>query len=196
MELTKLARVRIDMPNDLDAMWQIDVKKGSAKPPLQVRERLLNIINEIGAPSRAVYEKRGTRLHDASLPVWQRVQQDNAITYRINPENPLIAEFAESLSVELRAPFTRVVNVVGSGIPMDAIFADLAGRPEAVQGEAIADESLRHLVAITSGSLTSRGHPLGAVADLMRVVEPFRSNWDRVEPMLGLLDEAGANDGG
>ena len=32
MELTKLARVRIDIPNRLDAAWKIDVKKASAHP--------------------------------------------------------------------------------------------------------------------------------------------------------------------
>ena len=29
-ELTKLARVKIDMPNGLDSAWKIDVKKASA----------------------------------------------------------------------------------------------------------------------------------------------------------------------
>ena len=32
-ELTKLSRVRIDMPNGLDEKWKIDVKKASAQPP-------------------------------------------------------------------------------------------------------------------------------------------------------------------
>ena len=39
-ELTKLTRVQIDIPNELDAEWQIDVKKAWARPPLQVRTRL------------------------------------------------------------------------------------------------------------------------------------------------------------
>ena len=39
-ELTKLARVRIDMPNALDAAWKIDVKKASAQLPPPVRDRL------------------------------------------------------------------------------------------------------------------------------------------------------------
>lgn len=54
-ELTKLARVRIDMPNGMDAEWKIDVKKASAQPPYHVRERLRRIIETIGATSRRVY---------------------------------------------------------------------------------------------------------------------------------------------
>lgn len=72
-ELTKLARVRIDMPNGLDAEWKIDVRKASAQPPYAVRERLRRIIETIGASSKRVYTVRGTRLtSDNRLPVWNR----------------------------------------------------------------------------------------------------------------------------
>jgi hypothetical protein len=194
MELTKLARVRIDMPNDLDSSWKIDVKKASAKPPLQVRERLLRIIDQIGAPSKAVFVKRGTRLHDASLPVWHRLQQDDQIIYRINPDNPLVTEFASGLPANLRASFNRMINVVESAIPMDAIFADLAGHPEAVQNEALADKELAHMVSVTNSALAARGHTQEVIAELMRVVEPFRSSWDRVESILAHISEVDPND--
>ena len=50
LELTKLARVGIDIPNTLDAEWKIDVRKASAQPPAPVRERLRRIIERIGVP--------------------------------------------------------------------------------------------------------------------------------------------------
>jgi hypothetical protein len=76
-ELTKLARVRIDMPNEMDAEWKIDVKKASAQPPYHIRERLKRIIETLGASSRRVYTARGRRLTaDSQLPVWQRIQDD------------------------------------------------------------------------------------------------------------------------
>lgn len=36
----KLARIQIDLPNSLDAEWQIDIKKSVARPPLILREQL------------------------------------------------------------------------------------------------------------------------------------------------------------
>jgi Histidine kinase-, DNA gyrase B-, and HSP90-like ATPase len=35
----KLARIQIDLPNNLDAEWQIDIKKSVARPPLGLREQ-------------------------------------------------------------------------------------------------------------------------------------------------------------
>lgn len=39
-ELTKLCRIRVDIPNTMDADWKIDVKKASAQLPPAVRERM------------------------------------------------------------------------------------------------------------------------------------------------------------
>src|SRR5207247_1451409 len=72
MELTKLTRVKIDMPNALDSAWNVDVKKAWARPPLPIRERLQRILEAIGAPSRTIFTKRGSRIHDIRLPIWQR----------------------------------------------------------------------------------------------------------------------------
>ena len=60
-ELTKLARVRIDIPNGMDAEWKIDVKKASAQPPPSVREHLRKLVQRIGAVSKRVYEGRGQK---------------------------------------------------------------------------------------------------------------------------------------
>ena len=72
LELTKLARVGIDISNTLDAEWKIDVKKASAQPPPAVRTRLRGIIEKMGVPSRRTYTARGAKLTTESrLPVWE-----------------------------------------------------------------------------------------------------------------------------
>ncbi len=35
------------MPNELDHLWKIDIKKASAVPPLIVRERLKAVIDKV-----------------------------------------------------------------------------------------------------------------------------------------------------
>lgn len=37
-ELSKLARVRVDIPNSLDHLWTLDIKKSAAHPPEIVRK--------------------------------------------------------------------------------------------------------------------------------------------------------------
>jgi hypothetical protein len=185
MELTKLARVRIDMPNGLDAEWKIDVKKASAQPPYQVRERLRRIIETLGANSKRVYTARGRRLiSDNRLPVWNRIQDKNEIVYRINSEHPVLADFIARLPANLKADFFRVVEIAGSSLPMDALFADLGGEPDKVTGNATSDETLRYAVNTTCKLLVESGVKMDDIMDMMRLAEPFRSNWQRTEEIL------------
>ena len=184
MELTKLSRVRIDMPNGLDADWKIDVKKASAQPPHQVRERLRRIIETIGATSKRIYTARGRILvTDSRLPVWNRVQDKNEISYQINSSHPVVAEFVESLSEEQASAFERVVWLFGSSLPMDALFADLGGQPDRVTGSALSDEALGHVVSTTVGKLLESGIKSDEIVPMLKVTEPFRSNWDRAEEL-------------
>lgn len=184
MELTKLARVRIDMPNGLDTEWHVDVKKASARPPLPVRERLQRIISELGAPSRTIFTQRGRRLHDSSVGIWQRLQQDNQIVYSLNPENPVLVAFGGTLPAHLRSDFDRLLQAIAAGLPTDAIFADLAGAPEQVKPAPLDDPALESLFAATWSALRERGLGADMIPTMLRVVEPFRSNWDRTETLV------------
>lgn len=40
-DLSKLARIRVDIPNTLDDLWTLDIKKSSALPPAEVRKNLI-----------------------------------------------------------------------------------------------------------------------------------------------------------
>ena len=51
-EHAKLARIRIDLPNGLDAEWQIDVRKATARPPGPLRDRLRQIAEITRTPRR------------------------------------------------------------------------------------------------------------------------------------------------
>jgi hypothetical protein len=183
-ELTKLARVRIDMPNGLDADWKIDVKKASAQPPYRVRERLRRIIETIGATSKRVYTARGRILvTDSRLPVWNRVQDKNEISYQINPSHPVVAEFVGELSDEQQRDFGRIIELLGSSLPMDALFADLGGEPDKVTGNALSDKALDHVVGTTVGKLRESSVTDEEIMAMLKVTEPFRSNWDRTEAL-------------
>jgi hypothetical protein len=184
MELTKLARVRIDIPNGLDAAWHIDIKKASARPPGVVRERLRRIIEALGAPSRRVYTRRGTPLHDSRLPIWRRVQSDGAIIYGLNPANPVLQAFEESLPEGIRADYWRLLQAIGAALPMDAVFADLAGSPEDVKSESLSDDLLRSLLETTLVGMRSYGIKEDSIPEMLRTTEPFRSEWERVDAML------------
>ena len=43
-ELGKLARVRVDIPNSLDSIWEIDIKKSTASLPHFIKKNLADIV--------------------------------------------------------------------------------------------------------------------------------------------------------
>ena len=194
-ELTKLARVRIDMPNGLDAEWKIDVKKASAQPPFLVRERLRRIIETIGATSKRVYTARGRRrATDSRLPVWARVQDKNQISYQINRDHPVVAAFLSRLDNGLLNDFTRVLELSESTLPMDMFFADMGNAPDLIAENTTSDETLRHAVYTTAEKLREAGVETGELIEMMQCAEPFKSNWERTRGLLQDLEAGETSD--
>ena len=186
-ELAKLARVRIDIPNSLDAAWKIDVRKASAQLPPAVRERLRRIIEPLGAISKRVYTTRGRRLIEENrIPVWSRVQNKNQIFYRINDAHPMVVDLLSRLPAEARGDLLRIIEVAGASLPMDALFADLGGDTGLVVGSATSEEALRYAVLTTFDHLLKMAGTRDDVFTIMRVAEPFRSNWKRTCQILGV----------
>ena len=184
-ELTKLARVRIDMPNSLDGAWKIDVKKASAQLPPPVRDRLRRIIEPLGAASKRVYRKRGQKLIEENrIPVWIRIQYKNQISYRINDEHPMLLDLLSRLSPEARGDLLRVIEVAGASLPMDALLADLGGDATSVVGDATSEQALRYAAVTSFAHLSRTVKSMEDVLTMMRVAEPFRSNWERTEQIL------------
>lgn len=184
-ELTKLSRVRIDIPNGLDSDWKIDVRKASAQPPYAVRERLRRLIETIGATSKRVYTSRGKKLvSDSRLPVWTRQQNRNQISYSINVDHPVFTDFMDRLPEGMVEEFRRIVEMAGATMPLDAVFADISGDPEKVGGNLMSDEAVAHAASATFRQLSIAGLSACDILEIMRVTEPFRSNWTRSEQIV------------
>ena len=98
-EATKLARICIDFPNSLDERWTIDIKKSKARPPLEVRQRIKQIIDRITERSTRVHRGRGRKLfEETKAPMWERYADRGNIRYDLNSEHPLLAVLAQDLT--------------------------------------------------------------------------------------------------
>ncbi len=183
--LTNLARVRIDIPTAMDAAWKIDVKKASAQPPLPVRKRLRKIIEQIGATSKRVYTARGNKMvSDSRMPVWNRIQNKNEISYRINSDHPAIKDLASRVSPEISTDLHRMIHLFDSALPIDAIIVDLDSTPANVIEPGIARDTLEYTVLATVRQLAQAGLDAQQVESMMAHAEPFRSNWPRALKLL------------
>lgn len=177
--ITNLSRVRIDMPRDLDSEWKVDVKKSSAQPPAILRDRLRQLVERIGASSKRVYTHKGQRLNiDDRLDVWSRQQDKGEIRYRFNMEHPVYSALLADLPGGQQQRLKALMQLVEASIPFDAIFADRAGDPKAIETNGLSAADLA-LVAQDTYSQLNRGTTERSpqVLDMMSHCEPFASRW-------------------
>lgn len=92
-DLVRLARIRVDVPVELDHIWKVDVRKATAEPPSALRDHLKRIVGQAATRSRRVYTHKGILARDAShVPVWQRQDlRDGLASWTLNREHPLVS---------------------------------------------------------------------------------------------------------
>lgn len=184
-ELTKLCRVRIDIPNSMDALWKIDVKKASAQLPPVIGFRLRRIIESFLGTSRRVYQRRGHRLVDPERhPLWNRLSQDGKVVFRPNLEHPAFVRFGNELPEQFRAGFETCLQLLGSGLPIEALHADLLGNAEALTEDVADEQQIREMVTAVGGALLDAGIAKDRIKDVLRAHDFFRKTWISAEIVI------------
>ena len=187
-QLTQLARVRIDIGNESDAEWKIDVLKASASPPPALREHLRRLIEGLGERSKRVYRKRGAKLTDENpLPLWQRIKVDNRIAYELNHEHPAIANFASSLSDEQVRSLGSVLRLICASLPLEALYHDMADRNSEMEQSSMDESELLDVGRQLIERLIEFGNKFQDIESVMIVTPPFSGNTAIVAK---LIDEA------
>ncbi len=155
-ELTKLARVQVDISNKLDHLWQLDIKKSTTYPPASLREGLKQIINRITEGSRRVYTYRGRKSSDEIAHTWERTVVRHGVSYTINRTHPLVRALERSIgndSVPLLNAFLRTLEQT---LPFDALYADLASELRPATEEP-AEDARQAMFALAQSLLASLG---------------------------------------
>ena len=97
-ELTKLARIQVDIPSSLDNQWSMDVKKSTAKIPDKIKDLIKASVEESIIKSKSVSTFRGKKELSAENRMWNRITlRDGHVKYEINRENPILQLLFESV---------------------------------------------------------------------------------------------------
>jgi hypothetical protein len=82
-EMSKLARVKVDIPNTLDQDWSLDIRKSTAHPPAAIRELLRPFIERLIDRSMRVQTYRGRTQLPREGALWLQTTVD-ATTFRFS----------------------------------------------------------------------------------------------------------------
>jgi hypothetical protein len=126
-DLTKYGRIKIDIPNSIDDIWKIDIKKQQAELPLVLRNNLKTIVEETGNVSRKKNTHRLLKEGNKQDNFWFRYKtRSNTYVYRFNRESKLIDHLLSELTDEGKLQFNRYLDLLEQTLPYDSIYADVA----------------------------------------------------------------------
>ena len=129
----KLARIQLDITNEMDTDWQIDVKKSVAIPPQIVAGALVNYGRLIRKQAREIFVHRGkygkrTKAVKVSK-IWMARQRSGLNTYKLDRSHPLLKSF-----MKLIGPFRKdaetVLKLIEETVPVEQIWLDTTETPE------------------------------------------------------------------
>ena len=127
-ELNKLARVMVDIPNSLDYMWAIDIKKSNATLPDVIKKNMYNAVYESVLSSEAVHTYRGRKeKKDKDIEyVWERVKVRDGYEYQVNRKIPQLELLCQSLDESQLKLLNSAINAIEEAFPVSALYVDAA----------------------------------------------------------------------
>lgn len=158
-ELNKLVRVRVDIPNSLDHLWKLDVKKSQATPPEAVRKELKRIIHRIEGSGKRVLKGPGVRRRTKSdTPVWKREQtNDGKVQYCINQEHPLLKSLLNDLNDDQKQRLEFCLSLFTERLPYDLLYADIASDEVQLEKSDPDEESQKEVAILLINALRGLG---------------------------------------
>lgn len=140
-DMSKLARVMVDIPNDLDDLWTLDIKKSHAIPPAEVRKSLQTIIERITNQSKRTWTFRGKKeTSDKVEHVWSRIKTPkNGVIYEINRDHPIIERIVEE-NPSAKACLEMLLKQIERSIPLNQLYVDL-NNDEKIENETETEEA-------------------------------------------------------
>lgn len=124
----KLARIKIDITNDMDHEWSVDVRKAVAIPPDHLRNELLRIAKATRQKAAEIYRARTGAIRRNGIvrqteEVWIKKKIGDRIIYKINQDNSVIKIILDELSPK-KTWIKKLFHVIESTVPHRLIIMD------------------------------------------------------------------------
>jgi hypothetical protein len=184
-ELNKLIRIRVDIPNSLDHLWRIDIKKSQASPPEAVRRELKRIIQKISGSGRIVFTNRAARIRNRVVtPVWRREVFEGRVRYLVNDEHPLLMGLMKGLTEAKAQGLRSCLALINSTFPYDMYYADAADDKTEFDSAGPDEHTVREVGAQLVRALRSCGFSGDKLREQLRASEFFTCSSELFEELL------------
>lgn len=125
-DYSKLARIAINFSNVNDFNWNLDIKKSTATPPVEIRHELLRIARIAIMKSARIYNWRGPKTFTENgnknyEPLWKdEITREGIKKYRINRKHPIIT----LLLTEKNKLASKALKLLEDNVPIELILSN------------------------------------------------------------------------
>lgn len=125
IEQYRLARIRVDIGNETDSEWNIDVRKSTAVPPISIQREIKRIATVAQRESSKIYRHRGKKLARTAKKercfVWHQNVRQGKLGYEINRDHPIIKNLLQS---DVSSQIKQLISLIEETIPVPMIISD------------------------------------------------------------------------
>jgi hypothetical protein len=184
----KLARIRIDIDNAVDDLWQIDVRKARARIPGALQPDLHRIAKVTRARASEVYRFRGKLAarepgrKTALKFVWQPHNTRAGRVFRVNRDHPVLAALSAA-SPETQRAIETALRLVEEHLPIEALLIESREREREspVTPYAGDEHEIEALLRSTVAAIAATGTPERVALEAVAAAEPFDDYPDIVQ---------------
>lgn len=133
-EFSKLARVKVDIPNSLDDLWVLDIKKSTAYPPEIVKTRLKQLVGTMANSSKRTWTFRQKKETQSNIVhVWDVVETREGIRYVVNQEHPVLENLLSRLDDDGKKLLKQYLETVQNNLPFNNLHHDMHSDVKIIQ---------------------------------------------------------------
>lgn len=126
-ELTKNARIRVDIPNTLDDIWSIDIKKQTASIPKSIQQQLKNTVMQALdiSTTKQTHRGRKEKSDDDTDYIWERYQdRTKSYYYLVNRDSKLFQFVKSKMNEEDFDLLQMFLSEVEKSLPIQQMYID------------------------------------------------------------------------
>ena len=186
----KLARVKVDIPNALDHLWSLDIKKSSAVPPAAVRARLKILAETMIEPSQRTQGWRGrkNKTDDPVIHPWELVEDRDTFRYEINRSHPVVEALTGSLTSAGLANLEAIIRTLETTFPVQDLFNRMSSDRVPLQANSDLSD-LRGVLLGIWASAQPTSETVDSFVTRMLTVEPLDELRPQKESIVAALYE-------
>lgn len=185
----KLARIQVDLPNNMDAEWHLNVTKSQVAAPAALRDEFARVARNVRSQAAEVYRFRGERHAPLNAPphrfVWKRQESKGAVRYRIDRTHPVVQALLHG-GCEHEKLLSEILELIERTVPVATMLQDPVKSVEGTTLE-IDDKAASQFIDMMLHAerfLISAGKAPADARQIVLAAEPFVRFRDILSDML------------